>query len=564
MKPTILNIFFCVMTFSATVYADPYAGKREKWLEIGESLKPDLRQRRVVPVRTVAPQKDASAFQGIRMMEKEWINGSNLNKKLVTGDSIFYDFSEHVVGYVSLTLNTKDGQQIDGPVRLELLFDEVPSGVVIPHSWYRGWISSAWLQSEIITADQMPFSIDLPRRYTFRYVRINVLNGSGGFELILNKFEAKSVTSAGEDSGKPAAISSLLDKVDSVSLVTLRDCMQTVLEDGPKRDRRLWIGDLRLQALANYVSFNNADIIKRCLYLLASCAREDGLLTATIFERPVVQPQKGNCCIEYALLYNVILLEYLQQYADRQTALDLWPVAWRQTEIASQYVTNGLFTTEDADGWWRFFDWSEELDKTAAMQGCLIYTFNKTAELAQKLGKEREAKILLKQVAEFKKGAMRAYYDKERKVFTAKSGQLSYASQIWMILGEVVKGEEANDLLNRMAANPEMIKPRTPYLNHYYLEALYKCGENEKVKEVIETYWGGMIRKEADTFWEVYDPADENLTPYKRGGDYDYLVNSYCHAWSCTPVYFLRKMFFKDTNSELLTWHTLHCRNFED
>ncbi|MDR0231695.1 MAG: glycoside hydrolase, partial [Dysgonamonadaceae bacterium] len=517
MKKMVLNIFFCVTAFSIVVYADPYAGKREEWLKIEESLKVDLFQRQVVPVRIVVPQEDATAFQGIRMVEKERINGSNPNKKLITGDSIFYDFGEHVVGCVSLSLKTKDGQQIDGPVRLELVFDEVPSGVVVPHSLYQGWISSAWLQSEIITVDRVPFSVDLPRRYTFRYIRINVLNGSGSFELMLNKLEAKSVTLAGKDLGTPTALSPLLNTVDSVSLITLRDCMQTVLEDGPKRDRRLWIGDLRLQALANYVSYNNVDIIKRCLYLLAYCAREDGLLTSTIFEYPEVQPQKNNCSIDYALLYNVILLEYLQQYGDMQTANDLWPVALRQTEIASQYVTNGLFATEDTGGWWRFFDWHEELDKTAAMQGCLIYTFEKTAELAQKLGHEKEAKNLLKQIAAFKKAAMKTYYDKERKVFTAKSGQLSYASQIWMILGGVVKGKEANDLLKRTEANPEMIKPRTPYLYHYYLEALYMCGENEKIKEVIEAYWGGMIHKGADTFWEVYDPENEYLTPYTKG-----------------------------------------------
>ena len=542
MKNVLLNIFFCITIFNVSVYADPYAGKREEWLKIGESLKANLFQRQVIPVRTVLPQEDATAFQGIKMVEKERVNGSKLDKKLVTGDSIFYDFDEHVVGYVSLNISTKDGRQIDGPARLELVFDEVPSGVVIPHSLYRGWISSAWLQSEIITVDRVPFSIDLPRRYAFRYIRINVLNGSSGFELMLDKLEAKSVTSAGKDLGKPTAASPLLNKVDSISLITLRDCMQTVLEDGPKRDRRLWIGDLRLQALANYVSYNNADIIKRCLYLLAYCAREDGLLTATIFEYPEVQPQKNNCVIDYALLYNVILLEYLQQTGDMQTANDLWPVALRQTEIASQYVTDGLFATEDTGGWWRFFDWCEELDKTAAMQGCLIYTFEKTAELAQKLGKEKEAKSLLKQVDTFKKAAMKAYYDKERKVFTAKSGQLSYASQIWMILGGVINGRESSDLLRRMAANPEMIKPRSPYLYHYYLEALYLCGENEKLKEVIEAYWGRMIHKGADTFWEVYDPEDDYLTPYKKGGNYDYLVNSYCHAWSCTPVYFLRMM----------------------
>ena len=29
-----------------------------------------------------------------------------------------------------------------------------------------------------------------------------------------------------------------------------------------------WLGDLRLQALANYGTFRNFDLVKRCLYLL--------------------------------------------------------------------------------------------------------------------------------------------------------------------------------------------------------------------------------------------------------------------------------------------------------
>jgi hypothetical protein len=46
------------------------------------------------------------------------------------------------------------------------------------------------------------------------------------------------------------------------------NCMQEVFEDGPKRDRRLWLGDLRLQALVNDVTFGHHDLVRRCLYLL--------------------------------------------------------------------------------------------------------------------------------------------------------------------------------------------------------------------------------------------------------------------------------------------------------
>ena len=40
----------------------------------------------------------------------------------------------------------------------------------------------------------------------------------------------------------------------------------------------------------------------------------------------------------------------------------------------------------------------------------------------------------------------------------------------------------------------------------------------------------------ADTFWEVYDPTGHFKSPYNF-----FPVNSYCHAWSCTPVYFINK-----------------------
>ena len=546
MKNKFFGLIACLIAINMSVYADPFAGQRALWMEKGEALLPELKQRQITPVRTVLPQNDNASFQGLKMVELEKFNTSSLNKELITGDSLFFDFGEHIVGYVTLALNTADGQFIDGPVQLELLLDEVPSGVVVPPALYKGWISSGWLQNERITVDQVPFEIKLPRRYAFRYMRINVINGSTGmFKLMLNGLSATAVTSAGEDKGAPVNHSPLLNTVDSISIITLRDCMQTVLEDGPKRDRRLWIGDLRLQALANYESFKNADVIKRSLYLLAAVSYENGLLASTFFERPVVKAQQNNSSLDYALLYNVMLLEYLDHYGDTATAEDLWPVALKQTEIAVQYITDGLFITENAGGWWRFFDWCEELDKTAAMQGCVAYTFGKTAELAKKLGKDKEAAMLEKQANAVRKAAKKAYYDKKQQFFVAQSGQLSYASQVWMVLGGVVKGKEANDLLKRMAENAEMVKPRSPYLYHYYLESLYLCGENEKIKEVIDDYWGGMVRKGADTFWEVYDPTDEFLTPYKNRdetSDFDYVVNSYCHAWSCTPVYFLRRI----------------------
>ena len=50
----------------------------------------------------------------------------------------------------------------------------------------------------------------------------------------------------------------------------------------------------------------------------------------------------------------------------------------------------------------------------------------------------------------------------------------------------------------------------------------------------LTDYWGGMVEKGADTFWEAYDPRNDYISPYNF-----HPLNSYCHAWSCTPVYFI-------------------------
>lgn len=73
---------------------------------------------------------------------------------------------------------------------------------------------------------------------------------------------------------------------------------------------------------------------------------------------------------------------------------------------------------------------------------------------------------------------------------------------------------------------------------HNYIDALIATGQKDKALEVLDAYWGGMADQGTDTFWELYNLQNPNESPY--GGT---IVNSYCHAWSCAPAYFLRKYF---------------------
>ncbi len=79
--------------------------------------------------------------------------------------------------------------------------------------------------------------------------------------------------------------------------------MQDVFEDGPKRDRRMWLGDLRLRARANYYTFKNYDLAKRCMYIFAGLLFNEGKLSACVFTEPEMEPD-DTYLLDYALFFS--------------------------------------------------------------------------------------------------------------------------------------------------------------------------------------------------------------------------------------------------------------------
>lgn len=452
---------------------------------------------------------------------------------LKKGGRLCLDFGEHVVGYVTIQLGSV-GSHPDAPVWLRLKFAEREQELSENVEDYHGWISASWVQQEQIHVDVLPCELRLSRRYAFRYVQIEVLDISGKYDLVVKGAACEAVSSADETALLPyKPEDAFLKQIDTVACKTLHDCMQLVFEDGPKRDRRLWMGDLRLQALANYQCYRNNDLVKRCLYLFAGSTLPGGRVGAGLFLEPEVEVD-DTVMFDYSLFYNPTLLDYYEATGDRETLAELWPTAWRQIELAQvSFDENGLVRDSDAPGWC-FVDWNLGLNKQASAQGIYLYCLRAAGKIAEILGDEEKAAWIQADYEKKKQAAIDSLYDAAQGLFVSGAErQISWASQIWMVLGGVCGG----DVLHRVE-NTEAVTMVTPYLYHHYVQALIDVGEKDKALQVITDYWGGMVKEGADTFWELYDPANPNASPY--GGT---IVNSYCHAWSCAPAYFLRKYF---------------------
>lgn len=510
-------------------------GTNLSFVDIAEQLKPTLYETVVYPTQVIEVVEDANAFQGWQTKPIESYESLS-EKSFGKNDSFILDFGDHQVGYLTLALEPV-GYAPDAPLRLKLTFGEMPCEVAESFDTYDGWLSRSWLQDEIINVDVLPDIITLPRRYCFRYLKIEVIDTSVRYKVKFADVYCTSVTSGDihQVASLPEHIEADLQEIDRISVKTLQDCMQTVFEDGPKRDRRLWIGDLRLQALANYYTFQNYDLVKRCLYLFGGLTLEDGVVGACVFEKPhpVVDDTR---LYDYSLFFVATLYDYYEATHDRQTLLDLWPTAFGQIEMALQRLdANGVL--KDDESWWCFTDWHTELNKQAPAQAILLYCLKRGKALADALGRVQEAAHISKQIAVVSNGAIQQLWDAELGFFVSGEGkQVSWASQIWMVLAEVFDKTENGQIMDRLFEQSPAIGMTTPYIYHHLIEALISSGRKEKALEQIRAYWGEMVKDGADCFWELYNPSDKKLSPYGSN-----LINSYCHAWSCTPAYFIRK-----------------------
>lgn len=507
--------------------------KKANFEKIAVDLRPTLKRTIYSPKKIIKTVPNPEIIHNWEVKELEDANDLK-EKSFDKGDSFTVDFKEHLVGYLSMKIKPLDSPP-DAPLHLKLTFGEMPVEVSKSLSEYNGWISSSWLQEEIIHIDVLPNSITIPRRYSFRYLKIEILDTSKKYRVSFEELYCDAVTSGDVNNVTPLDNKDKnLQEIDKISIKTLQDCMQEVFEDGPKRDRRLWLGDLRLQALANYETIKNNDLVKRCLYLFAAVPNEKGMVPATLFVEPTLTPD-DTYLLDYSLFFTTSLYDYYTVTNDKNTLFDLWPTALRQIELAIERLSTSNILIDD-DTWWSFIDWNDNLNKQASTQAILIYALKKAKSLAEEV-KSESLKFIENNIEKITQATIKYLWDDKIKFFVSgQHRQISWSSQIWMTIAGVFDKKSSQELMIRLFKEKPVIELNTPYMYHHLVEALLLVGAKEKAITILKQYWGGMVLEGANTFWELYNPKDNTFSPYG-----DYLINSYCHAWSCTPTYLIRK-----------------------
>ncbi len=499
----------------------------ENLLKKAEELKRPLRITETSPLRIIKIVEDDSCFQNLRVItEKELTFPFVLDHK----EEIILDFGDHYVGFIEFSLDNDAKIRItDSPIKLKFSFGEFPLEIVTPPEEYKGGLGDGWLQNEERSYVFTPCKCSLERRYSFRYLKIKRTD-SARHPIIFNSLTLKSVSAVAINDAPCLKTDDIyLKRIYDMSVKTLKECQQDVFEDGPKRDRRLWIGDLKLQAMTDYGVFRNLDLIKRCIYLFASATAEHEMVAPCIFpdSPPYVD---GWIFCDYSLYFISCLYDWYKNTGDMKLIEELFDVAYTQMlKVSEKFDKNtGLIELNP------FIDWCPGLDKKTALLGVYIYTLRQLKELSDLLGKDTEKTEEEIKTAE---KSLRSFFNKETGLFTSPSGQISQHSQVWALLSGILSNNEASELLGKISGIDTSFTMRTPYMMHYYIEALCKSGKSAEALGFIKDYWGKILDAGFDCCPEVFNPVNEFESPYNAPE-----INSACHAWSCTPAYWIPKL----------------------
>src|SRR4030042_7029273 len=120
---------------------------RQELVDIAESMKPKLYKAEVYPKEVIEVIKDPNAFQGWKTQTIGSIE-SLQQKSFGKNESLVVDFGDHQVGYLKLSIKPV-GSLPDAPLRIKLIFGEMPCEIAESFDDYNGWLSRSWLQDEI-------------------------------------------------------------------------------------------------------------------------------------------------------------------------------------------------------------------------------------------------------------------------------------------------------------------------------------------------------------------------------------------------------------------------------
>jgi len=330
------------------------------------------------------------------------------------------------------------------------------------------------------------------------------------------------------------------EEIFRVAARTVAASMQDHYEDSVWREQKLMVGDMRIQALAAYYTLGAYRYTRKCILQMARIVGDDGWL-------PPGGPAGGRdagIIIEFPAHYVATVRDYLAYSGDFELAREVYPVvAGQLANYERMEHTRGLIDIGYSPSmkWWCFIDWSE-IDKrgvVAPLGMIVLDAFDAGAELARALGREGDAHRFARRAAHYRARIDEVFWDPRRRLYRdavvhgRPSEHASVETNALALLTGVARAGRRRALVERFARRRWHAK--SPFFETFVVEALMRRAAPKVAWDYMLEYWGAMVERGADTFWEAFDLdafADApRALPRKEW--------SMCHGWSAGPAYLI-------------------------
>ena len=330
------------------------------------------------------------------------------------------------------------------------------------------------------------------------------------------------------------------EEIYRVATRTVAASMQDHYEDSVWREQKLMVGDMRLQALAAYYALGAYQYTRKCILQMARIAGDDGWV-------PPGGPAGGRdvgVIIDFGAHYVATVRDYLMHSGDAPLVRDIYPVVANQLAAYERMKHTGALIDigySPSLKWWCFINWSE-MDKrgiVASLGMIVVDGFAAGAEIARALGRERDARRFAERAATYRRRIDEVFWDSRRRLYVdaivrgRPSKLASVETNALALMTGVARGSRRRALIERFTRKRWHAK--SPFFEAFVIEALMHSAGPQTAWDYMLEYWGAMVDRGADTFWEKFDPEGCSCAP----GALPRKEWSMCHGWSAGPAYLI-------------------------
>ena len=446
------------------------------------------------------------------------------------GNGLLADFGEETYGY----LRFKD---IRGKGAVRVIYAESESeALAVDLANTKPGALDGWEMLMLEEGAEMRRDI----AHGFRFVHVIPVDGEVSVGALAMDRETKGLPVRGSFRCSDAELNEIWD----VSVRTLELTCREVFIEGIKRDHWVWSGDAVQSFLMNYYVFGDYDGCRDTLWTLRG-------------KDPV------KCHLNRIMDYTFYWFDAVEKYrlysGDPYIARQVYPRMKTLLEFALGRL-DAAGRPVDRPGDWMFIDWAPEPlhntgGVTAFEQILLVRALEATAALAKEVGAADDANAYLARAKKLRDEIVPRYWNEEKggllhlmKADGSLDEQLTrYPNMFGLFYGYFDEAKRAR-VVKDVLLNDNVLKIQTPYMRFYELESLCSLGMQETVTQEIKSYWGGMLKLGATSFWELYNPSEKGVAHYAMYGRR--YGKSLCHAWGASPTYLLGKYYLGVTPTQ--------------